>query len=120
MIGFGTLLNTAAIIFAGVIGVVFKSFLKERYQDSILKASGMAVLMLGLAGSLSKMLSSGGEGQPLVVSGTMIMVLSLVLGAIVGEIIDIDGKFGACQVVCVWGCFIGICRSGRGRLQPFG
>ena len=25
-----------------------------------------------------------------------------------------------CQVVCVWGLFIGICRSGRGRPQPFG
>ena len=27
---------------------------------------------------------------------------------------------GGCQVVCVWGLFIGICRSGRGRPQPFG
>lgn len=27
---------------------------------------------------------------------------------------------GACQVVCVWARFIGICRSGRDRPRPFG
>lgn len=92
MIGIGTLLNTGAIILAGVVGVVFKKFLKERYQDSILKISGMAVLMLGLSGSLAKMLVTGENGN-IAVNGAMLMVLSLVLGTIVGEIIDIDGKF---------------------------
>ena len=41
----------------GVLGILFKRFLKERYQDTIIKATGFSVVFLEAAGTLSKILT---------------------------------------------------------------
>ncbi len=93
MRGFGTIFNALAIIAGGILGIVFRRFLKERYQDTIMKATGFAVVFLGVAGTLSKMLVLSDDGKTLATTGTMVMIFSLALGALIGEIIDIDAKF---------------------------
>lgn len=92
MRGLGTIINALAIILGGLIGIFAKKFLKERYQETIMKASGFAVIFLGAAGTLSKMLVVTDEGT-LSTNGTMIMIFSLTVGALIGEIINIDGFF---------------------------
>lgn len=92
MRGLGTIINALAIIAGGVLGIVFKRFLKESYQDTIIKATGFSIVFLGAAGTLSKMLTVGADGS-LSVGGTMLLVLSLALGALVGEIINLDAQF---------------------------
>lgn len=92
MIGLGTLINALAILSGGVLGILCKQFLKEHYQDTIIKATGFAVLFLGAAGTLSRMLTVLPNGS-LTVNGTMVMILSLALGALLGEIIDLDAQF---------------------------
>ena len=64
MRGLGTIINALAIVIGGVLGILFKRFLKERYQDTIIKATGFSVVFLGAAGTLSKILthSSGCSG----------------------------------------------------------
>ena len=57
MRGLGTIINALAIVIGGVLGILFKRFLKERYQDTIIKATGFSVVFLGAAGTLSKMLT---------------------------------------------------------------
>ena len=57
MRGLGTIINALAIVMGGVLGILFKRFLKERYQDTIIKATGFSVVFLGAAGTLSKMLT---------------------------------------------------------------
>lgn len=47
----------------------------------------------GAAGTLSKMLVFTEAGTGLTTTGSMIMILSLTFGALIGEIIDIDGLF---------------------------
>ena len=37
MRGSGTIINALAIVIGGVLGILFKRFLKERYQDTIIK-----------------------------------------------------------------------------------
>ena len=37
MRGLGTIINALAIVIGGVLGILFKRFLKERYQDTIIK-----------------------------------------------------------------------------------
>ena len=54
--GLGTLINAAAIIASGVLGVTFRKFIKESYQETMLKATGFAVMFMGAAGSLSKLI----------------------------------------------------------------
>ncbi len=94
--GLGTLINAAAIVAAGILGIVFKRFIKESYLETMLKATGFAVVFTGAAGTLSKMLLIDDAGN-LTSAGTVNLLISLVLGGLIGEIIDIDGllqRFG--------------------------
>ena len=81
-----------AIVIGGVPGILFKRFLKERYQDTIIKATGFSVVFLGAAGTLSKILTVRPDGT-LSTGGSMVMILSLALGALLGELIDLDAQF---------------------------
>jgi hypothetical protein len=91
--GLGTVINAAAIILGGIAGVTFKRFIKESYQDTMIKAAGLAVMFMGAAGSLSKMIIIEDGGRSLGTTGTINVVISLALGGLIGEIIDIDGLF---------------------------
>lgn len=55
-----------------------------------MKADGVAVIFIGIAGGLSKMLVI--KSRSIETTGTMMMIISLSLGAIVGEMLDLDGK----------------------------
>lgn len=78
MRGLGTIINALAIIAGGLIGIFAKRFLKERYQETIMKASGFAVIFLGAAGTLSKMLVvTDTDTGRLSTNGTMLMIFSL-------------------------------------------
>lgn len=89
MFGLGTIINCSAIIIAGIAGMVFGNHLKESMQDTLMKVDGVAVIFIGIAGALSKMLVI--KGGTIDTKGTM-MIISLSLGAIVGEMLDLDGK----------------------------
>ena len=92
MRGLGTIINALAIVIGGVLGILFKRLLKERYQDTIIKATGFSVVFLGAAGTLSKILTVRPDGT-LSTGGSMVMILSLALGALLGELIDLDAQF---------------------------
>ena len=92
MRGLGTISNALAIVIGGVLGILFKRFLKECYQDTIIKATGFSVVFLGAAGTLSKILTVRPDGT-LSTGGSMVMILSLALGALLGELIDLDAQF---------------------------
>ena len=92
MRGLGTIINVLAIMAGGILGIVCKRFLKDRYQETIMKATGISVVFLGAAGMLAKMLVVSPDGS-LTTQGSMTMILSLVIGALVGEIINIDAQF---------------------------
>ena len=46
MKGLGTIINALAILAGGILGIGLKRFLKEHYQETIMKAAGFAVLFL--------------------------------------------------------------------------
>lgn len=95
--GLGTIINAAAIIASGILGVMCKRLIRESWQETVLKATGFAVIFIGAAGTLSKMLSVTETGA-LSASGSISLSLSLALGALIGEILDIDSRlqrFGA-------------------------
>jgi len=67
----------------------------ERVRDGLVKASGVCVLFIGIAGALQGMLTIN-DGA-LVAGKSLFIVVSIVLGALVGELIDIDAlvrRFG--------------------------
>ena len=90
MIGLGTIINVAAIIAGGVIGIVGGKWLSERCQETLIRAMGICVMVVGLAGALEKMLSV--DGGKLTSGGTMMLVISMAIGGLVGEILDLDRR----------------------------
>ena len=56
VIGIGTVVNVAAIIVGGLIGLLFKGGLKEHYQEAIVKSLGLCAMFIGAAGALPGLL----------------------------------------------------------------
>ena len=91
MIGLGTMINTAAIIAGGVIGHFTGKLFHEDQQDAITKACGISVLFIAIAGAMQGMLRIDGGN---IVSGkSMLVVLCLAFGTVIGEIIGIENGF---------------------------
>lgn len=91
MIGMGTIVNTAAIVLSGLFGGLFGRLLKEQHRDALCKICGISVLFIGIAGALEGMLKI--EGGAVTSSGAMLLVISLALGGLVGELLNIEGLF---------------------------
>ena len=91
MIGIGTIINSAAIVCGGIIGLFSGRFMKPRYQETVQRTCGICVLFIGIAGAMEKMLQISGSGLS---SGYSIFItVCLVLGALVGEILNIERWF---------------------------
>ena len=79
----GALINGAAILAGGGVGLVLKGRLSDKFSKSIMRVLGLCICIIGIQGGL------GGD--------VLLMVISLALGALVGELINIDGalnRFG--------------------------
>lgn len=97
MPGLGTIVNAAAIVAGGLFGLLCGKLMKPRIQESLTMACGVCVIFLGIAGAMEKMLTAAEDGT-LASGGTMMLIASLVLGALIGEIINIEAameRFGA-------------------------
>ncbi len=88
MPGLGTLINVAAILLGGLIGICFGKLVKERIQQTMILACGVGTLFIGIAGALEKMFSV--QDGIIQSDGTLMMIVCLALGSLVGELIDID------------------------------
>ena len=96
MHGLGTIVNVAAIVVGGLAGLLGGRRIPERLQKTLMSAMGVSVLFVGVSGALSQMLRAGGGA--LTVQGTMMMILSLAVGAVAGELLDLEDRmerFGA-------------------------
>jgi len=91
MLGAGTLINTAAIVIGGGVGLIIKNRLTDNMQNSLMKALGLATMFIGLSGALTGLLSVSPEGV-IATQGTMLMVFSLVIGTIIGELLRIEHR----------------------------
>ena len=91
MFALGTIINTIAIILGGVFGLLFGSKLNEKQQDGLIKASGVSVLFIGIAGAMEKMLTI--QGLSLISSNSLLIVICLALGAFIGELLHIEEAF---------------------------
>ena len=93
MIGLGTILNVLAIVTGGLIGLGFGRYMKERFQETLLASLAVCTIFIGAGGTLSKMLVVNAAGTGLETRGSMMMILSMVAGAITGEWINLDLRF---------------------------
>ena len=61
MPGLGTIINTAAIVVGGLLGLLFKNLLTKSMEDTLLKASSVCVLFIGIGGAMQHMLKITGN-----------------------------------------------------------
>ena len=85
----GTIINMAAILLGGVCGILFGKAIPERFKNILYHVSGVAVLFIGIGGVMEKMLIV--ENGSVSTQGTMMMLLSMIFGAIIGEAVNIQG-----------------------------
>ena len=90
MIGLGTIINVGAILIGGLMGLFMGRGVKVRYQDILMTSVGICVMMLGIGGTMEEMLSI--ENGEIVSGGSMMMIITMALGALAGEWMDIEGK----------------------------
>lgn len=88
MRGLGTIVNVLAIVVGSGIGMLCKGGLKERFQQVLMQACGLATMFIGMAGAF-EMIFTVEDGR-LQSGSTMLVVISLVIGALVGEAINIE------------------------------
>ncbi len=75
----GTLVNTGAIVAGALIGVAAGNQISERYKSILMQALGLSVIFIGLRMAFEA-------------TSDLVVVGSLLLGAITGEILAIEDK----------------------------
>lgn len=85
----GTIINFVGVIIAGALGALVKKGIPKRITDTVIFAVGACVIFIGIDGTL--------EAAPLIsateyngLAKILIMIISMALGALIGEIIDFD------------------------------
>ena len=80
----------AAILIGGLAGRLVGKAIPKRVQDMLYMVCGISTLFIGIGGCLQHMLVI--ENGALNTQGTMMMLMSLTVGALVGEWIDLEKR----------------------------
>lgn len=81
----GTIVNTTTILTGSILGSILKRGIKEKYQNCLYDAMGLAAIGLGINAIVSNMPNS---------KYPVLFIVCLALGSLIGTVLDIDGHFG--------------------------
>ena len=73
----GVLVNVAAVIIGGILGLLLKKGVPEKVEKGVMSAVGLCCIVIGVGGALDGL-------------DVLIVVISMVLGSIIGGILDLD------------------------------
>ena len=73
----GTLINVATVLAGGAIGLLIKKGMPKRFEKGLMAALGLCVIYIGISGLKE-------------VENTLVIILSMVIGTIIGEAFDLD------------------------------
>ena len=91
MIGLGTIINSVGIVAGGVAGLFAGKLFRQEQQESLEKACGVTVVFIGIAGAMEGMLKI--SGSDISSEKSMLVVLCIALGTIIGELLGIERGF---------------------------
>ena len=82
----GTFVNTGTILAGSILGSVLRQGIKEKYQNCLYNAMGLAALGLGINSVTSNMSDS---------KYPVLFIVSLAIGSLAGTILNLDDRFQA-------------------------
>lgn len=85
---FGFLVNAVGVIVGGLIGLLFRKFIKKEYCDAVLKGMGIVVLLVGLFGVIENTITI--DAGKVSFEGTLLLIISIGVGTFIGETLKID------------------------------
>lgn len=77
MIGLGTIVNAVGIFVGAVLGLIFKKGLPKKWQETMMSGIAICIIVIGVQMALKT-------------NNIVIVIFSIVIGSILGEIIDIE------------------------------
>ena len=81
----------AAIVAGAVLGMLAKKGIPHRVEESLTRIQGLAVGLIGLNGVIASMFTVDADGG-ISDSGGLLLLVSLVLGCLAGELLRIDDR----------------------------
>ncbi|MCK5349718.1 MAG: DUF554 family protein, partial [Desulfobacula sp.] len=73
----GTIVNCLTIIAGSLVGILFRNGIPEKYNQTIMQAIGLAVILIGMKSALG-------------CNDLLIIIISLATGSLIGEWIGIE------------------------------
>ena len=80
----GTIVNTGTILAGSLIGSIIRKEIKEKYQNALYNAMGLAAAVLGINAVVGNLPDS---------QYPVLFILSLAAGSLLGTMADLDGRF---------------------------
>lgn len=74
----GTIVNSIAIIVGGTIGTLLKVGIPDRFKNIVMQGVALSVAIIGISSGLQ-------------FNNLMLVIMSLVIGGVIGEVLDIEG-----------------------------
>lgn len=74
----GTLINCVTIIVGSTVGLLLRKGMKPSVSQTVMQGIGLCTILIGMSGALKT-------------ANTLLVILSMVIGGMVGSLIDIDG-----------------------------
>lgn len=73
----GTLVNFSAIIAGSIVGILLKNGVPEKISNTIMQGLSLCIVFIGISGAIKG-------------SNTLLIIISMVIGGLIGELIDLD------------------------------
>ena len=90
----GTIINVIAVLLGGGIGLAIKKGIPERIHQAVIYMLGLSTCVIGLNGLLGTMLTVDAATGRLHSSGELLLLGSLAVGALCGELLQIEERLG--------------------------
>jgi len=98
MIGIGTIVNIGTIIVGGALGLLLKKVLSKRIMDTVMQGISLAVVIIGISGTLAAAFTI--KDNSIISEHVLIMIISLALGALIGELLRIEDRLDSFGGFC--------------------
>lgn len=78
----GVFVNVATVLIGSTLGLLFKKGISKKFSDAVMIGLGLCTVCIGVSGML--------KGQ-----NTLVAIISMVIGAIIGTALDIDKRINS-------------------------